>query len=75
MANSLSEINSFEQFKERYLPTLAKAEKAIKMTKQQFWPWYLNLVKEEREKVEKEMVARAQRLESEARHIYRLLGY
>lgn len=73
MANSLGEIKSMEAFEQRYLPYLAKAKKAMKMTKQQFWPWYMKFTKEEREKVEKEMVAEAQRLEGRASHIWHLL--
>ena len=70
---SLSEIKSRKDFLERYLPSKAKAEEAIKMTKRQFWPWFMELSEDDRDKVRKEMVAEAQRLEHKARHIYHLL--
>ena len=48
-------IGSITEFKERYVPIAAMAEMAIKLTKQDFWVWFMQLPEEQRVKVKAEM--------------------
>ena len=66
-------IRNMCQFKEKYLPMMAEADKALTMSKPEFWLWYLAFPKEKRERIKKALLSLANEHQRKAWHIYDLL--